>query len=231
MSLLLTNTQGKAFVVNANDMTVPYQRVEYLESTGDGEYIQTPIKTVRDSRFVIDAEFVSTSVNYYYILGDKIGTSVYRVVLGIGKSRNQYYSQCGNGTGYVYFGTVNTSRHVFDIQNGAQSGQTILLDDTQYTSSYALSSDSQTGLSLFGYNTSVGAIKIYELKVYESNVLVLDYVPVRVGSVGYMHDKVSGQLFGNSGTGDFVIGPDMPSKALVVERGPEYVADGIIHLI
>lgn len=219
MSFLLTNTQGKAFVINANDVTVPYQRVEYLESTGDGEYIQTPIKTVRDSRFVIDAEFVSTPVAYYYILGDITGTSVFRVVLGIGKSRNQYYSQCGNGAGYKYFGTVDTSRHVFDIRNEAQSGQTIFLDDTQYTSSYALSSDSQTGLCLFGYNTSVGATKIYELKVYESDVLVLDYIPIRVGSVGYMYDKVSGQLFGNAGTGDFVIGPDMPIKALVIESG------------
>ena len=39
-----------------------------------------------------------------------------------------------------------------------------------------------------------------------------DFIPVRVGSganaVGYMYDRVSGQLFGNAGTGAFVIGPD-----------------------
>lgn len=38
--------------------------------------------------------------------------------------------------------------------------------------------------------------------------IMADFIPVRVGDVGYMYDRVSGQLFGNSGTGAFVIGPD-----------------------
>ena len=38
--------------------------------------------------------------------------------------------------------------------------------------------------------------------------LMADFIPVRVGDVGYMFDRISGQLFGNSGTGAFVIGPD-----------------------
>ena len=39
-------------------------------------------------------------------------------------------------------------------------------------------------------------------------VSIFDFIPVRVGSIGYMYDRVSGQLFGNSGTGAFIIGPD-----------------------
>ena len=38
--------------------------------------------------------------------------------------------------------------------------------------------------------------------------LMADFIPVRVGDVGYMYDRISGQLFGNAGTGSFVIGPD-----------------------
>ena len=38
--------------------------------------------------------------------------------------------------------------------------------------------------------------------------LMADFIPVRVGDVGYMYDRVSGQLFGNAGTGAFVIAPD-----------------------
>ena len=38
--------------------------------------------------------------------------------------------------------------------------------------------------------------------------LMADFIPVRVGDVGYMYDRISGQLFGNSGTGAFIIGPD-----------------------
>ena len=50
--------------------------------------------------------------------------------------------------------------------------------------------------------------KLYYCKIWKGGSLVRDYIPVRVGQVGYMYDKVSGQLFGNSGTGDFVLGPD-----------------------
>ena len=38
------------------------------------------------------------------------------------------------------------------------------------------------------------------------------FIPVRVGQVGYMYDRVSGKLFGNSGTGEFVLGPDKLSN-------------------
>ena len=41
-----------------------------------------------------------------------------------------------------------------------------------------------------------------------NGTLVRSYVPVRVGSVGYLFDRVSGQLFGNAGTGAFTLGPD-----------------------
>lgn len=37
---------------------------------------------------------------------------------------------------------------------------------------------------------------------------IIDLIPVRVGNVGYMYDKVSKQLFGNAGTGEFILGPD-----------------------
>lgn len=49
--------------------------------------------------------------------------------------------------------------------------------------------------------------KVYTFKL-TSNSVVLDFIPVRVGQVGYMYDKVSGQLFGNIGTGAFILGPD-----------------------
>ena len=54
--------------------------------------------------------------------------------------------------------------------------------------------------------------KIYGAKITRGGVDAWDGIPVRVGSgssaVGYMYDRVSGTLFGNAGTGAFVIGPD-----------------------
>lgn len=51
--------------------------------------------------------------------------------------------------------------------------------------------------------------KISAFQVTRGHDLVLDLIPVRVGSVGYMYDRVSGTLFGNIGTGDFIVGPDV----------------------
>ena len=48
---------------------------------------------------------------------------------------------------------------------------------------------------------------------------IRDLIPVRVGNVGYMYDKVSRQLFGNSGTGDFILGPDKTdAEEIIIEQ-------------
>lgn len=52
-------------------------------------------------------------------------------------------------------------------------------------------------------------LKIYDFQIYDHGTLVRDYIPVRVGTVGYLYDRVSGELFGNSGTGTFTLGPDV----------------------
>jgi hypothetical protein len=61
-------------------------------------------------------------------------------------------------------------------------------------------------LNQSGINIENTAMKIYYFKIYEGSVLMMDLIPVRVGQVGYMYDRVSGQLFGNSGTGNFTLG-------------------------
>lgn len=50
--------------------------------------------------------------------------------------------------------------------------------------------------------------KIIWIKIEVNGVITFDSIPVRVGQVGYMYDRVSGQLFGNAGTGQFILGPD-----------------------
>ena len=61
----------------------------------------------------------------------------------------------------------------------------------------------------------------------------MDIIPVRIGNVGYMYDRVSGQLFGNAGTGSFVLGPDVaPGRyanevAFLESWGNQYIDTGI----
>ena len=51
--------------------------------------------------------------------------------------------------------------------------------------------------------------KLKSCYVKVNGVEVADFIPVRLGQVGYLYDKVSKQLFGNAGTGNFVLGPDI----------------------
>ena len=56
--------------------------------------------------------------------------------------------------------------------------------------------------------TWTGLCYYFKLVTVEGET-VLDLIPVRVGSAGYMYDRVSGKLFGNAAdSGAFVIGPD-----------------------
>ena len=55
---------------------------------------------------------------------------------------------------------------------------------------------------------------IYGCTIEEGGVLVRDFIPVRFTneqgvSEGAMYDRVSGQLFRNSGTGVFIVGTDI----------------------
>ena len=57
------------------------------------------------------------------------------------------------------------------------------------------------------YGSKAKGIRFGRIRIEHENILVRDYIPVRVGDVGYMYDRVSGELFGNAGTGAFIVGP------------------------
>jgi hypothetical protein len=50
--------------------------------------------------------------------------------------------------------------------------------------------------------------RIYAVQITQGTEIIMDLIPVRVGNVGYMYDKVSNKLFGNNGSGSFILGQD-----------------------
>lgn len=64
-------------------------------------------------------------------------------------------------------------------------------------------------LNHYGENNSNSKNEFYYIKIYDGDTLVRDLIPVRVEQIGYMYDKISNQLFGNSGSGTFTLGPDI----------------------
>lgn len=51
--------------------------------------------------------------------------------------------------------------------------------------------------------------RIYSFRLDKGGETILDLIPVRIGNKGFMYNKVDEKLYGNQGTGIFVLGPDI----------------------
>jgi hypothetical protein len=107
---------------------------------------------------------------------------------------------------------IDTKRHTISIDgNGSISQDDVLL----LTASDVSNNTSYSVVGIFGRTVNgviqtqtMSSIRCYSFKLAENKTVIFDSIPVRVGNVGYMYDRVSGQLFGNSGTGEFILGAD-----------------------
>ena len=72
--------------------------------------------------------------------------------------------------------------------------------------------------------------------IINNGVLVRDFIPVRVGQTGYLYDRITRRLFGNKGTGSFVLGPDVATPVMGLRRmrkfynAKDYVQDGLVAM-
>jgi hypothetical protein len=107
------------------------------------------------------------------------------IILWVDKGSSSFELQSNNG--YVSDMTANVVS--FDI--GASSTK-MIVDGTEYTSSQIGYYYSKSMIQLFshrGYYNSEG--RIYYCKLWDNGVMVHDLIPVRIGQVGYMFDKIT----------------------------------------
>lgn len=185
---------------------LPYDaEIEYLR-TDNTAYIRLANITI-NSEDTIEVEFARHSRNNSYGI-------IYRTM-------NPYYFAFLVGNGGSYWTYKNeTNLSAFDTTLNAknilkQVKNVITLNNSLTTTSSVQrpfeATNSYLYLFKFGASDTRGLIaSIYSFKISdENNVAKLNLIPVRVGQVGYMYDKVSGQLFGNTGTGNFILGNDI----------------------
>ena len=191
------------------EMRKPYDaEIEYLESTG--------------TQF-IDTNFIPDVNSAARIIWSSIERNTYGYFGSRSLDYNGLYRFCGttfiNGAYFAFAMTYNKwADNKVALQNNtiydcyAENGKYII-NGTEYSSD-VISNYQGSAFYLFRYfggNNDKwyrSKMRCYRLKLYSNNVLVRDMIPVRVGQVGYMYDKVSGELFGNADTGDFILGPD-----------------------
>ncbi len=190
-----------------------YKKIEYLESTGT-QYINTNI--IPNSKTGIVVKYLINDIQDRYMVGLRDTTGDTRWCIGTSfaspGSSGIYY-----GYGPFYDATRPSSTSVNNIHTSFLNyfnSKTFIVDSYSYNIPNSLSFIPQNNIRLFGssgidgsYSSWIG--RIYECKITQDNEIICDFIPVRKNGVGYMYDKISGLLFSNKGTGEFILGPDI----------------------
>lgn len=190
---------------------LPYDaEIEYMQ--GDGvSYIDTGIICSNDSKVELKAK-----INNNTIVNGMFGSRIY-----VNKLSRCFYLYSLNNP-QVQFGFNNTgenvkteisAEHTYIIEkNGCYIDGVKVWNVSNapfVCPSSALLFSCHTGSNGLNVENRMMTGRINYCKIWNSNVLVRDLIPVRVGTTGYMYDKVSGNLFGNAGTGNFILGNDI----------------------
>lgn len=193
-----------------------YSILEYIESTGT-QYIDTGITINKDSKVDILYSMTSTSATQMPF-GTRISASAGDAMNGIfrthGSSRDTNRVAFGNGggtnRGIQGYDSSNTDYNLVIDKNGAVINGTTV-------ATFPTSSITNTfPMYIFACNTSgtedfLASMKLYSFKLYNNNVLVRDFVPVKRlsdNAIGLL-DDITGQFFENAGMGEFIAGPEL----------------------
>lgn len=214
-------TRRRRFMGKKDDC--PYQRIEYLESYGNGgtsgQYItinSTPSESTNKVEYKLKFEFTNNTKGA--IAGTQFNYNNPRTYLfySMGVTEKQFY--CGNRlpitidlpASKIFDGSVilNEEESLFTIygNNGEINLSTPTIGEWKQTN---------VPMKIFGGAVNetriddLACARIYRIKIYYDNVLALDFIPVRKDGIGYMYDRVTGNLFGNEGSGEFILGPDI----------------------
>ena len=180
---------------------LPYDNeIEYLESTGTA-WIDTGEKIYDDTSVTVTMYNDQSTETATYFFGSDSSTERFYF--------REYQGKASFSTGGWW---QNTSISIVGTHTVELTNNSITVDGV----SSSRPGTSKTGagkLLLFkaGTYAITGGFRIFSCQIYQNGILVRDFIPVRKGTVGYLYDRVTGALFGNAGTGDFVIGPDIPS--------------------
>ena len=199
---------------------LPYDaEVEYLESTGT-QYIDTGV--ILDSTYGIDISFApmeglpGTGINERGVFGSSTSGSTHNVLqihtssggVGLWMPGSTRIAVCPITTelGILQHWQINLANSGSVLINGTASGSTRPATSTACPYPvYLFARDVANSVK----NNSYSKMRLYSWTVTDASRNVIQQViPVRKGAVGYLYDRVTRKLFGNAGTGDFVLGPD-----------------------
>ena len=191
-----------------------YTELQYIESTGT-QWIDTDITPTQNYTLYIKVAFLGSS-----------GTNV----LGTRNSSNDTTNRFGiisfgasalfgafYGTNSVTGKAVDQNLHEFSIgpDGFTMDEETVSVQQTNFSCSYPI--------ILFGFNNGANGIvgaeeKVYSCKIYSDGQLVRDFIPcINPDGITGLYDKETAIFYQNSGSGDFLNGPELDTPIPVPE--------------
>ena len=205
---------AKASATPAGDNTIVADtydaEIEYLETDGTA-YIDTNVIETSKTRFELE----------FYVSSFTAPTSA-KALFG---ARGGITWQCcvtidANASTIIWHrGNKNSSSKAFTSGlwqfSNMQNSNTLVTNNGNLSAAnqgkYSSTSKFYIFASSWGSGTHYGIpnLRFNTGKITNGATLVRDYIPVRVGQVGYLFDKISKKLFGNANdSGAFILGPD-----------------------
>ena len=193
----------------------PFTRVEYLETADGLPCIDTGIVPTADTK--VELGFKCTAaVAWMGVVGNYIDDSHNCVRLAQANNPNRYIANpntSGSNATTIYKAVS------YNWQTASISQTKCIVDDAEATPTLTQGTANTTNIALFKNRVTTSVVGTREqiswCKIYEAGTLVRDFVPVRVGSVGYMLDRLTGTIYGNAGAGAFVIGADIEGSTVL----------------
>jgi len=183
--------------------------IEYLKGDGNA-YIKT--NDLFKINTIIKIIVTNSDVlheNRYHIVGTFKSGARYRISTMDFKITTYYWYGASSSADVGDLSTTKTT-YVITYNSLKKYQNNSIVKDLSFKTEYV---SNNVPISMFFCDESGDFYEhflgeIYACQIYEGDTLVRDFIPVRKGTTGYMYDKVSGNLFGNSGTGDFILGND-----------------------
>lgn len=214
---------------------LPYDaEVEYLESTGT-QYIDTGVKADGSTVVKCALSVVRRLTNGYVVWGAAKGDGSSGIYDAVALSEKY------NNPSTLHLLDTYNNNNMQSISYGQDLLVECVLSDGSITINgtttshnyYTIRKIADYPIWVFGENLAgklfrPSHVKLSFLQILQSDILVRDFIPVRKGTVGYLYDRVSGKLFGNAGTGDFVLGPDVVPVEWLQTDGSAYINTGLL---
>lgn len=201
---------GSDLVWSSAPAPLPYDaEVEYLQSSGT-QYINLPMSVAKNTYFEVDMYYrpIYKDTNTYAIMSSNSYTQFELTFYSYNSSTEvvTYASRVGNSsTSGAIHGVVGQENHCIISTTGK----------TDYNGTYTSLSRplaaAITGFRLFGTyrNANRYPVAFHKVKITAGTTVLYNLLSVRKDGVGYMYDTVSGELFGNNGSGSFTLGSDV----------------------